>query len=64
MGWSNMIGLRYSLNPLETVFSNSIEKYNDSKSKCLDEYGIKAKDGGLRCGEIKFNSLSHIPIYG
>ncbi len=21
---------------------------------------FKAKDGGLRCGEIKFNSLSHI----
>ncbi len=26
----------------------------------MDEYGTKAKDGGLRCGEIKFNSLSHI----
>ena len=42
------------------MFLNSIEKYNDSRHKCLDEYGIKAKDGGLRCGEIKFNSLSHI----
>lgn len=47
-----MIGLRYSLLPLVIVFVSSITKYDDSKRKCLDEYGIKAKDGGLRCGEI------------
>jgi len=46
------IGLRYSLLPLVIVFVSSITKYNDSKNKYLDEYGIKAKDGGLRCGEI------------
>jgi hypothetical protein len=33
------IDLRYSPNPLETMFVNSITKYNDSKNKCLDEYG-------------------------
>ncbi len=33
------IGLRYSPNPLEIVFVSSITKYNDSKNKCLDEYG-------------------------
>ena len=32
--------LRYSLVPSEKMLLSSINRYNDSKSKCLDEYGI------------------------
>jgi len=42
------------------VFVSSITKYNDSENKSLDEYGIKAKDGGLRCGEIIIQIVSVI----
>ena len=42
MGWKikQFFGLRYSLVPLVIVFVSSITKYDDSKRKCLDEYGI------------------------
>ena len=42
--------LRYSLVPSEKMLLSSINRYNDSKRKCLDEYGInvhKAKIHGL-----------------
>ena len=32
--------LRYSLVPSEKMLLSSINKYNDSKNKYLDEYGI------------------------
>jgi len=43
MGQYIYVGLRYSLVPLVIVFVSSITKYNDSKHKCLDEYGINEK---------------------
>ena len=38
------------------VLLSSIDSDNDSMSKCIDESGIKAREGGLRLGEIKIRS--------
>ena len=38
--------LRYSLVPSEKMLLSSINRYNDSKRKCLDEYGINVHKAG------------------
>jgi DNA-directed RNA polymerase beta' subunit len=38
--------LRYSLDPSEKMLLSSINRYNDSKRKCLDEYGIIVHKAG------------------
>ena len=42
--------LRYSLVPSEKMLLSSINRYSDSKRKCLDEYGNN--------GSIRENSYS------
>ncbi len=61
MGYQYNDGLRYSLVPLVIVFVSSITKYNDSKRKCLDEYGIKGKRWRFKMWRDyhNVNSLSH-----
>lgn len=54
--------LRYSLVPSEKMLLSSINRYSDSKRKCLDEYGINVHKAGqsektVTVGVPRFNEL-------
>ena len=44
--------LRYSLVPSEKMLLSSINRYSDSKRKCLDEYGINVHKAKLHLGLV------------